>query len=79
MLDRDADPLGTWPSSRFVSIHRLTSSPGGGLIAVRPDGYIGFRCQTAEIGQLATWLARLRVGTVGPGVMLPGRPRERER
>ena len=62
LLDRDADPLGTRPSSRFVSIHRLTSSPGRGLIAVRPDGYIGFRCQTTEIGQLATWLARLKVG-----------------
>jgi 2-polyprenyl-6-methoxyphenol hydroxylase-like FAD-dependent oxidoreductase len=62
LLDRDADPLGIRPWSRFVSIHRLTSSPGRGLIAVRPDGYIGFRCQTAEIGQLAGWLARLRVG-----------------
>jgi hypothetical protein len=79
LLDRDADPLGTRTSSRFVSIHRLTSSPGRGLIAVRPDGHIGFCCQTAEIGQLATWLARLRAGTVGPGVMLPGRPRDRER
>jgi len=62
LLDRDADPLGTLPPSRFVSIHRLTSSPGCGLIAVRPDGYIGFRCQTTEIGQLAAWLARLRAG-----------------
>ena len=62
LLDRDADPLGTLPPSRFVSIHRLTSSPGRGLIAVRPDGYIGFRCRTTEIGQLAAWLARLRAG-----------------
>jgi 2-polyprenyl-6-methoxyphenol hydroxylase-like FAD-dependent oxidoreductase len=62
LLDREADPPGTLPPSRFVSIHRLTSSPGRGLIAVRPDGYIGFRCQTAEIGQLATWLAGLGCG-----------------
>jgi 2-polyprenyl-6-methoxyphenol hydroxylase-like FAD-dependent oxidoreductase len=59
LLDRDADPLGTLQPSRFVSIHRLTSSPGRGLIAVRPDGYVGFRGQTVEIGQLGTWLARL--------------------
>jgi hypothetical protein len=63
LLDRDADRLGTLPPSRFVSIHRLTSSPGRGLIAVRPDGYVGFRGQTVEIGQLATWLASLRAGT----------------
>jgi 2-polyprenyl-6-methoxyphenol hydroxylase-like FAD-dependent oxidoreductase len=63
LLDRDADPLGTLPTGRFVSIHRITSSPGRGLIAVRPDGYIGFRCQTTEIGQLSGWLACLGAGT----------------
>ena len=63
LLDRNADPLGTLTPGRFVSIHRLTSSPGRGLIAVRPDGYVGFRGQTVEIGQLATWLASLRAGT----------------
>ncbi len=57
LLDRDAGLLGALPPSRFVSIHRLTSSPGRGLIAVRPDGYIGFRCGNTEIGQLAAWLA----------------------
>ena len=62
LLDRDADPLDALPPSRFVSIHRLTSSPGRGLIAVRPDGYIGFRCGTTEIGQLTVWLARIRAG-----------------
>ena len=66
LLDRDADPLGTRPPSRFVSIHRLTSSPGRGLITVRPDGYVGFRSQTVEIGQLAAWLASLRAATA-PG------------
>jgi FAD binding domain len=59
LLDRDADPLDAMPPSRFVSIHRLASSPGRGLIAARPDGYIGFRGQTVEINQLATWLALL--------------------
>jgi len=66
LLDRDADPLSTLPPSRFVSIHRLTSSPGRGLIAIRPDGYVGFRSQTVEIGQLAAWLASLRAATA-PG------------
>jgi 2-polyprenyl-6-methoxyphenol hydroxylase-like FAD-dependent oxidoreductase len=62
LLDRDADLLVAPPPNPLVSIHRLTSSPGRGLIAVRPDGYVGFRGQTAEIGQLAGWLARLRAG-----------------
>ena len=61
LLDRDVDPPGILPPSRFVSIHRLTSSPGRGLIAVRPDGYVGFRGGTAEVGQLATWLTRIGV------------------
>jgi hypothetical protein len=65
LLDRDADLLGTRPPSRFVSIHRLTSSPGRGLITVRPDGYVGFRSQTVGIDQLATWLALLGAGTAG--------------
>ena len=62
LLDRDADPLSTLPPSRFVSTHCLTSSPGRGLIAVRPDGSIGFRGGTLETDQLAAWLARLRAG-----------------
>lgn len=59
LLDRDADPLGTLPSGRLVIIHRLASSPGRGLIAVRPDGYVGFRSQTVETSELAAWLAGL--------------------
>jgi hypothetical protein len=33
------------------------------MIAVRPDGYIGFQSQAVEIGQLATWLSWLGAGT----------------
>jgi hypothetical protein len=62
LLDRDADLPGPLPQSRLVSVHRLTSSPGRGLIAIRPDGYVGFRCQTADIEQLASWLAWLGTG-----------------
>jgi hypothetical protein len=62
LLDRDADSPGALPPSRLVSIHRITSSPGRGLIAVRPDGYVGFRGRTAAMDQLATWLASIRAG-----------------
>jgi hypothetical protein len=67
LLDRDADWPGDLALGRFVHVYRPTSVPGRGLIAVRPDGYIGFRSQTIEIGQLATWLARLRAGTALAG------------
>lgn len=60
LLDRDADLIGTLHPGRSVNIHRLSSSPGHGLIAVRPDGYIGFRGQIADVNQLAAWLALLR-------------------
>jgi 2-polyprenyl-6-methoxyphenol hydroxylase-like FAD-dependent oxidoreductase len=66
LLDRDADPPGALPLGRFVSIHRLTSSPGRGVIAVRPDGYVGFRGQTVETNQLAAWLAVLNTGASCP-------------
>jgi hypothetical protein len=64
VLDRDADRLETLPLGRFVTVHRLTSAPGRGLIAVRPDGYIGFRCRTADIRQLAAWLGRVGAGNL---------------
>jgi 2-polyprenyl-6-methoxyphenol hydroxylase-like FAD-dependent oxidoreductase len=59
LLDRDADRLDTLPPGRFIDVHRLDSVPGRGLIAVRPDGYIGFRCRAAGTGQLAAWLTRV--------------------
>ena len=73
LLDRDADRLDTLPPGRPVHVHRLASVPGRGLIAVRPDGYVGFRCQATEAGQLAAWLTRL--GTRQPEAPTePGRP-----
>lgn len=70
LLDRDADRLGMLPSGQLVNVHRLASVPGRGLVAVRPDGYVGFRCQTTEVGQVAAWLTRL-------GAWQPEAPRGR--
>jgi hypothetical protein len=63
LLDRDADGLGVPPTGWPVHVHRLASAPGRGLTAVRPDGYIGFRGQAAEAGQLAAWLALIGAGS----------------
>jgi 2-polyprenyl-6-methoxyphenol hydroxylase-like FAD-dependent oxidoreductase len=57
LLDRDAAALDTPPvRGPLVSMHRLTSSAGGGLTAVRPDGYIGLRTEAADATQLDAWL-----------------------
>jgi hypothetical protein len=69
LLDRDADWPGTVTLGPLVNVHRLSSAPGRGLIAVRPDGYIGFRCQVADASQLNSWLARVRAGQPEPGTV----------
>lgn len=66
LLDRDADRSGLLPPGPLISVHRLTSSPGRGLVAVRPDGYVGFRCQIADAGQLAAWLGQIAAGRSEP-------------
>jgi 2-polyprenyl-6-methoxyphenol hydroxylase-like FAD-dependent oxidoreductase len=66
LLDRDAGPPGSWPAGPLIHTHRLTSAPGRGLIAVRPDGYIGLRCQAADVNQLNTWLALVRAARTEP-------------
>lgn len=52
----DADLPGTLPLGPLVRLHHITSSPGRGLLAVRPDGYVGLPCRIAEPGQLTAWL-----------------------
>ncbi len=59
LLEHDAHPLRARPAGALVHVHRLTSVPGQGLTAIRPDGYIGLRCQVAEARQLEAWLARV--------------------
>ena len=70
LLDRDADWHGAVRPGPLLTVHRLDSVPGRGLIAVRPDGYIGFRGGTADAGQLAGWLDR--VSADRPGARSPG-------
>ena len=73
LLHRDAVQIEELPFGRYVTFHRLTSSPGRGLVAVRPDGYVGFRCGSAEVRQLSDWLAG--IGATGQAaVSVPERP-----
>lgn len=62
LLERDADRdafgagLALPGHSPLIHVHRLTSHPGRGVVAVRPDGYVGFRCGEADPGQVGDWL-----------------------
>jgi 2-polyprenyl-6-methoxyphenol hydroxylase-like FAD-dependent oxidoreductase len=60
LLERDADRLESIPLGPMVTAHRLTGSPGRGLLVVRPDGYIGLRCQIADSNRLLDWLDLVR-------------------
>lgn len=62
LLHRDArKPAAALRGRRHVDVHKLTSTPGSGVLAVRPDGYVGFRSSTVEDVQLGGWLARIGV------------------
>jgi 2-polyprenyl-6-methoxyphenol hydroxylase-like FAD-dependent oxidoreductase len=66
LLHADAREPAAALSGPHVQVHRLTSIPGHGLVAVRPDGYVGLLGDTVDDQQLSSWL-----GLVGTGI--PGR------
>ncbi|MGE3599919.1 MAG: FAD-dependent monooxygenase, partial [Dehalococcoidia bacterium] len=55
LLHRDANHIEHRDFGPHVTFHRLASVPGTGLVAVRPDGYVGFRCRTADTTQMRAW------------------------
>ena len=59
LLDRDAAVLNPRALGPYVDVHRLDSTSGTGVVAVRPDGYVGFRGKTLDLGQLHAWLTRI--------------------
>jgi hypothetical protein len=63
LLDRDAPRVDRLALGPYVDVHRLESAPGKGVVAVRPDGYIGLSSDTLELGRLRIWLAR--IGALG--------------
>ncbi len=53
----DAPPLTETGFGPYVSVCTLDSTPGRGLLAVRPDGYVGLRCADTDTAALGRWLA----------------------
>lgn len=56
LVQRDADPPPRAATGARVTVLRLANSPGRGLVAVRPDGHVGFQCGAADPGGLLRWL-----------------------
>ncbi|RYP82696.1 FAD-dependent oxidoreductase [Nocardioides guangzhouensis] len=56
LLDGDArvDPGLLGPR---VTAHRIDDWPGAGMVAVRPDGHVGYRSGSAAHAELGAWLA----------------------
>lgn len=68
LLARDASRPDGLPSSSRVHVHRITSRPGREILAVRPDGHVGFRSAgdggaSGDLDALAGWLCL--VGAAG--------------
>jgi hypothetical protein len=59
LLERDArwhdGHGGTMPTGQHITVHRLANQPGRAALAVRPDGYVGFRCGVVD-RRLDDWL-----------------------
>jgi hypothetical protein len=74
LLDRDAPgpPIG----GPLVHLHRIESRPGHGVVAVRPDGHVGFTGADAADPRFLGWLRRVGAGSQ-PGNAPASRDRSR--
>ena len=61
LLQRDATTDLDGALGPHVSVHRLTSMPGEGLVAIRPDGHVGFCCGLVDPAQLLAWLTQIGI------------------
>ncbi|MGW6907055.1 FAD-dependent monooxygenase [Streptomyces sp. NPDC054940] len=66
LLQGDADPPPDTVAGPHITVLRLANSPGRGLVAVRPDGHVGFRCGNADPAGLTSWLALIGAAATPP-------------
>jgi hypothetical protein len=71
LLERDADVPCT-PLGEHVHVHTLLDRPGTGIVAVRPDGYVGFSSGTADAAALRRWLRLVNATPSAPGSRASG-------
>jgi 2-polyprenyl-6-methoxyphenol hydroxylase-like FAD-dependent oxidoreductase len=56
LLERYSPALDEKLLGGHVTVHRVSGWTGRGLVAVRPDGFVGFRSGAGDIGTLVSWL-----------------------
>ena len=56
LLHRDAPVPGPVPPEPLVHVHRIASWPGDGVLALRPDGHVGYASCRTDAAGLAAWL-----------------------
>ncbi|CAM5448382.1 putative aromatic compound monooxygenase YhjG [Streptomyces afghaniensis 772] [Streptomyces afghaniensis] len=66
LVQRDADPPPQAATGAQVTVLRLANSPGRGLVAVRPDGHVGFQCGAADPVGLLRWLTLVGAAPSSP-------------
>lgn len=62
LLERDAAGHGAGAHDPVVLVHRIASWPGRGVLAVRPDGYVGLRSASSDGPELGRWLELVGLG-----------------
>ena len=62
LLARDAPQVDAEEFGEYVHLHRLSSWRGRGILAVRPDGYVGFRSTIVDQATIRRWLTLLALG-----------------
>jgi 2-polyprenyl-6-methoxyphenol hydroxylase-like FAD-dependent oxidoreductase len=62
LVQRDAVAPRAGDLAQMVRVHRLTDAPGTGLLAIRPDGYVGFSGDCADRSELSDWFDLLCAG-----------------
>ncbi len=75
LLERDALAPDLGSAAAPLAVHRIQSWPGEGLVAVRPDGHVGFRCGHADAAQLDSWLRLVGADPAPQAQPLTGRAR----
>ena len=66
LLASDAPPVDAEPLGEYVHVHRLSSWRGHGILAVRPDGYVGFRSTNVDQAMIRRWLTLLALTAAPP-------------
>jgi hypothetical protein len=61
LLERDAPEPACQFRGPHIHLRRIENWAGRGVIAVRPDGYVGYRSASTDVDQICSWLATMGV------------------